>query len=43
MEEIDSPIGIGTPITERPSHSTGHTDRVSAVPSSPSAMPGHVG
>jgi hypothetical protein len=22
-------IGIGTPITERPSHSTGHTDRVS--------------
>ncbi len=27
--ELEKLIGIGTPITERPSHSTGHTDRVS--------------
>ena len=28
-ESIIMPIGMGTPIAERPSHTTGHTDRVS--------------
>ena len=29
VPEMKKTIGIGTPIAERPSHTTGHTDHVS--------------